>query len=164
MGQLKIRNLAVVGICLLVSTGYALAGDHGHGREHRNHGQARHEWRRDHQDQRRHWEHARHDQRGRERRRREHYRSHNRPSGWDHGRKQGWHGQNVPPGQAKPTAYSGSSPAYRPNYHRQPWLTSTPQSAAPQKYPAVLSTAQAAPRPTPRWPWHYQQTGTTAAR
>jgi hypothetical protein len=103
MSTTSLRNLALVLIALAVSFSSAFAHEEKH--EHRQ-GRERTE-RREHFEKRaehRNWERSRtreHWQHQRSRWQAEHRRNEHRPNGWDHGRKTGWGGNNVPPGQAK---------------------------------------------------------------
>jgi hypothetical protein len=44
-----------------------------------------------------------------------------RPPGWAHGRKVGWHGNDVPPGQVKRDAYERHEREHRRHHHRREW-------------------------------------------
>src|SRR5436309_16082894 len=66
-----------------------------------------------------HWREEREARERRERREREerwrlahhheYTRNEHHPAGWDHGKKQGWQGRELPKGQAKKTGYAGPS-------------------------------------------------------
>ena len=66
-----------------------------------------------------HWREEREARERRERREREerwrrahhheYTRNEHHPAGWDHGKKQGWQGRELPKGQAKKTGYGGPS-------------------------------------------------------
>lgn len=91
---------------LTLPAGYAFAGHGGSGREWKG---ARTERAREHRiaehrAERRAEHRAERREMRRERWERQH-RADRRPPGWDHGKKTGWHGAGVPPGQAKRDAY-----------------------------------------------------------
>jgi hypothetical protein len=87
------RNALITGFLSVALLGGSAFADHGrgHDREH---------------DRREHEHHAIAD--------RDHDR---RPAGWDHGRKTGWHGHDVPPGQAKKA--EARHEAWRDREHRE---------------------------------------------
>src|SRR5690242_18548399 len=108
-----LQALAVVALCSALAP-LALANDHGKWRDHDGDRDRDHQFHHRDHDRDRAWEHRRHEREERrehERREwREHHARDHRPPGWDHGRKRGWDGRDVPPGQA----------TNRPHYYPHP--------------------------------------------
>lgn len=48
-------------------------------------------------------------------------RDEDRPPGWSHGRKVGWHGNDMPPGQMKKDPYEHHYRHYGRHHHRREW-------------------------------------------
>jgi hypothetical protein len=120
-----LRGAITLLICLGLPAGYAFAENHDRGKEQhervereRAHQRAevRHEQRREWRDHERQREIAREHER--ERWQREHA-ANRQPSGWNHGKKEGWKKCDVPPGKAKTNgcdmkAYYARHPEWRP--------------------------------------------------
>jgi hypothetical protein len=153
MSTTSLRNLALVLIAVTVSFSSAFAHEEKHhemrGREraeHRENVQQRAEHRNwEHSRTREHWQHQR------TRWQAEHRGQVNRPNGWDRGRKTGWGGNNVPPGQAKKN--SGSVP-FHPADHSgrdRRWTgnrtnaNNTPQNTRSSKDPRDTKMAKVLP-------------------
>ncbi len=121
MSTATLRKAALLIVAVAVFGTSAFA--HEERREHRRDGRERHERmeRRDHRErferdrEREHWRRER-ERREHERWAAEHRRYEHHPNGWDHGRKTGWHGNDVPPGQAK--KYDGNPQFHGPAHDR----------------------------------------------
>lgn len=111
-GWFKRAVVLVAGVAL--SAGIAFAKDHDFDRgRHERWERARHErrWeaRREHYRDHRRFERERWRERREHERMRwtEHRRDHRSPSGWEHGKKTGWNGASVPPGQEHKSDFGG---------------------------------------------------------
>jgi hypothetical protein len=131
----------VLGMCLAVAP-VAFAKDHDRD-NHRD--KERREWREHRRE--RDW---RADRERREHRRREYARRHRdwdgdrRPPGWDKGRKEGWHGGDMPPGLAK--KYPDADHHYRD--HRYHPVASPAPVQKPQPKPVIIPQRQPKPHST----------------
>lgn len=116
MSTATLRKAALLIVAVAVFGSSAFAREERH--EHKRDGRERHERmeRREHRErferarveerrrQHERWERRREEERRRHERERwaaEHRRGEHHPNGWDRGKKNGWHGNDVPPGQAK---------------------------------------------------------------
>lgn len=185
MNKRRIRNVIVLLVSLGLSAGYALAERHDGGRGDRDHNvrreasrrhevrehrenrfreTRRHDWERDRhmRGERERIEHerrARFERERRERWEREH-RADRRPPGWDKGKKVGWGGHSVPPGQA-----SKGTPWQRGSVTNPPAKPSPAQTAqaTPQTKRSIwpskpVQTAKATPQTNRSiWPSKQQQ-------
>ena len=95
----RIWTYLLTGVIAVSMSAPAMAKDHGRDRDHH----ASREWREKHHER---------DDRYRRAAWRDHDRRNGHPAGWDNGRKTGWHGSSLPPGQAK---------KHR-EYRRDPWV------------------------------------------
>ena len=136
---LKRVALLIVAVAISITPALARDGRHEHRRERERHErmERRTEHRRWEQSRtREHWRHQR------ERWAAEHRREEHRPNGWDHGRKTGWGGNDVPPGQAKKdyrntsfhgTAHGGSDHGWSGNHNQPPTTTNPPSNSRDNK-------------------------------
>jgi Ni/Co efflux regulator RcnB len=143
MSTTSLRNLALVLIALTVTFTSAFAHEEKH--EHRQgRDRAEHHEHFEKRSDHRNWERSRtreHWQHQRTRWQAEHRGNEHRPSGWDHGQKQGWRGNSVPPGQAKKDG--GKLPFHPAGNHVN--SNNTPQNTKSNKSPHDTNMAKVFP-------------------
>lgn len=159
---MKINTAGIVMSLVLgaaLASGSAAAKDHGRGShgfqrgsDHDNHWRDRdgdRGWRRGDGD------HDRDDWRGRNRA----WESWREPRGWDRGRKTGWRGDSLPPGQARKFGSTWRRDDRRWRYEREGWRRGDADDrvffpgTAGRSWPARPIVVRPVPSPRPIWRW-----------